>query len=81
MSFWIELHCDVMAPNDGKVIRDWPPCHTHNNNNPGVACRTLGPGQKILKALARERGWCKTRRGWECPYCQTQPTKPSRVIK
>lgn len=73
MGYWLEIHCDILAPEDG-VWRGHPACYTNNANNPGRGANN-GNVQKALKDLrsqAKKQGWRMTKRGWECPYCQTK---------
>lgn len=74
MAYWLEIHCDVRAPDDKRKVRLNPPCYTDNAAAPGLlyANGRVREGIAQLKRDARAEGWKLTKRGWECPYCQTQ---------
>ena len=76
--YWLEIQCDIGAPDDKKLVRLHPPCHSHMNHNPAAGGRSLKDVKKNAEKDAIERRWKKTERGWVCPYCQTQ-TKRERV--
>lgn len=70
MSFWIEIHCDVLNqgrdPDNVLLHR----CHTHRNHNPGLLSQGLQNGYKNLKKIAVDQGWKHNKVGWVCPGCQ-----------
>ena len=72
MSFWVELHCDVLdMERKGKT--DELACWSHRNANEGAlsgnSLNELRATVRWLKTLAKTKGWKNTRKGWSCPQC------------
>lgn len=72
MSFWIELHCDLLR--DGRDARKptMLGCHTQRNDSHGSKARTKEGANIVMTELQRsalKAGWKRTTHGWACPHC------------
>lgn len=73
MAYWLEIHCDVRC--EPKIVNgNRQACRSFNNQNPccGTTNSNLKRALKLLRKQAKSENWKKTKRGWECPYCQVQ---------
>jgi hypothetical protein len=71
MSWWIELHCDVLAewPDDQKGFHSYNHCFSNNGDSPGLLAANTSGALKHLRARAKAAGWKKIKEGWACPRC------------
>jgi len=75
MSYWIELHCDVLSDGPKDPGRLDAFCFTNRNDNVMAGAKNSRGSTlhtiRYLEKRARLQGWKKTRKGWACPNCKT----------
>lgn len=77
MGIWIEFRCENRS-NPSAAGSSRGRCESHNNNGPMEMARETN--DDVLDALrylgneARKGGWKRTRYGWICAHCASQPT-------
>ena len=75
MSFYLEIHCDVLSDGPDDYVAIQPYCFSQRSNSPQILAmsrqKALIAALRALEARAKEHGWAKTRKhGWVCPNCQ-----------
>ena len=71
MSYWIELHCDVLADGTPDGMQA---CQTNHGDSPGVMVEKVSdiPGAVLaLRQGALKHGWIALNKvKFACPYCK-----------
>ncbi len=78
MSIWVEFRCENRCnPSSGTNKRERDRCDSHDNNGPqGLVDESrdgMLAGIRALEVEARDDGWSRTKYGWICGYCASQP--------
>ena len=85
MSYWVEVHCDVLSVTPDPAHPHGLQCYTHNNDNPAAKGRSHANAVRNAESEAQARGWKRRRMtplnvtylGWVCPHCQRFPPEAS----
>lgn len=79
MGIWIEFRCENRVnPSSWGEKRTGKQCESHDNNGPmelaGDTQESVRRTVHYLTEDALKAGWRRTRYGWICKFCASQPT-------